>query len=368
MKKNEIAKSIMLDFARRTGLTDPMQAPVRYLWTDAFAVCNFWALYQQEGDAYYRQLALRLVDQVHQVLGKHREDDLREGWISGLSEEEGSRHPTLAGLRIGKKLPERPPNAPYDPQSEWDREGQYYHYLTKWMLALYRTWQMTGEDIYLRWAAELAKTAYERFSYTTPYGVRRMYWKMSIDLSYPLVTSMGQHDALDGYIIYRLIGNGLQSAGMEELNLLKETEGLWQMLSGMHMATEDALGAGGLLSDVALLLEGLEVSEDRSRELGLLEDLLQQSIESINKVLESEMWRYPATYRLGFRELGLSIGLKGIDLRKNALASLPKIATVARDEIFHFIPLAEQIQSFWLEASNRQKTWREHLDINEVML
>ena len=29
-----------------------------------------------------------------------------------------------------------------------------------------------------------------------------MYWKMSIDLSYPLVTSMGQHDPLDGLITY----------------------------------------------------------------------------------------------------------------------------------------------------------------------
>lgn len=29
-----------------------------------------------------------------------------------------------------------------------------------------------------------------------------MYWKMSIDLSSPLVPSMGQHDPLDGLITY----------------------------------------------------------------------------------------------------------------------------------------------------------------------
>jgi hypothetical protein len=45
-------------------------------------------------------------------------------------------HPTRGGLRIGKQLPERRPGEPYDPQVEWDRDGQYFHYLTKWMHAL----------------------------------------------------------------------------------------------------------------------------------------------------------------------------------------------------------------------------------------
>ena len=57
------------------------------------------------------------------------------------------------------------------------------------------------------WAVELAKTAHARFTYMPASGGRkRMYWKMSIDLTYPLVPSMGQHDPLDGLITYQQLG------------------------------------------------------------------------------------------------------------------------------------------------------------------
>ena len=43
----------------------------------------------------FKDLALQLVAQVHHLLGRHRPDDARTGWISGLGEEEGSKHPTI---------------------------------------------------------------------------------------------------------------------------------------------------------------------------------------------------------------------------------------------------------------------------------
>jgi len=46
------------------------------------------------------------------VLGRHRDDDTRSGWISGLDDEKGKQHPTFGGLRIGKPLNERKPNEP----------------------------------------------------------------------------------------------------------------------------------------------------------------------------------------------------------------------------------------------------------------
>jgi len=155
------------------------------------------------GDQKYRDLALDLVDQVHHTLGRYREDDPRSGWISGRGEREGERHPTIGGLRIGKAMHERGPEDPYKEILEWDRDGQYFHYLTKWMHALNRVSRVTGDPIYNRWAAELAKTAHARFTYVPSFGARkRMYWKMSIDLNRSLVPSMGQHDPLDGYITY----------------------------------------------------------------------------------------------------------------------------------------------------------------------
>ncbi|MGB3221676.1 MAG: hypothetical protein WBB23_02650, partial [Desulforhopalus sp.] len=118
MKKNQRVESaieIMNRFAEETGLTNNAK-PRRYLWTDAFAVCNLLELFSLTGKDVYQTYALQLVDQVHQVLGRHRDDDSRSGWISGLNEEEGMAHPTIGGLRIGKALPERLPQEASDRQ------------------------------------------------------------------------------------------------------------------------------------------------------------------------------------------------------------------------------------------------------------
>ena len=48
VKQNEsqpTVREIMMEFARKTGLSPASGAPRRYLWTDAFAVCNFLGLY-----------------------------------------------------------------------------------------------------------------------------------------------------------------------------------------------------------------------------------------------------------------------------------------------------------------------------------
>ncbi len=209
----------MLDFGRLTGLKGLASSdshPRRYLWTDAFAVCNYLELFRQTDDETYRDLALSLVDQVHHTLGRHRDDDTRQGWISGLDEEEGERHPTVRGLRIGKQLNERRTDEPPNERLEWEQDGQYYHYLTKWMHALNCVARVTGDSTYTRWAIELAQTAHARFTYATPHGGRkRMYWKMSIDLTYPLVSSMGQHDPLDGFVTY----NELQAAALQRFRI-----------------------------------------------------------------------------------------------------------------------------------------------------
>jgi hypothetical protein len=162
--RTQEAVALMRGFAERTGLTSE-QPPKRYLWTDAFAVCNFLGLARATGEAHYRELALQLVVQVHQTLGRHRDDDRRNGWLSGLSEPEGEAHPTQGGLRIGKELPERGPQDRFDEQLEWDRDGQYFHYLTKWMHALDQVTRSTGQAHFNLWARELASTAYHAFAY-----------------------------------------------------------------------------------------------------------------------------------------------------------------------------------------------------------
>src|SRR5262249_47261051 len=103
--RTEEAIPLMMQFAERTGLVGD-RPQRRYLWTDAFAVCNFLGLAKAANDSRYTELALELVQRVHHVLGRHRGDDQRTGWISGLTDEQGEAHPTRGGLRIGKPLAE----------------------------------------------------------------------------------------------------------------------------------------------------------------------------------------------------------------------------------------------------------------------
>ena len=86
-------------------------------------MCNYLGLARSTGHERHAALARRLVNQVHGVLGRHRDDDPRSGWISGLAGDEAERHPTRGGLRIGKPLPERTPQERLDERLEWDRYG-----------------------------------------------------------------------------------------------------------------------------------------------------------------------------------------------------------------------------------------------------
>ena len=376
MKNSAVVQKIMADFADRTGLATGSHKPKRYLWTDAFAVCNFLELFHQTGEQRYRQEALNLVDQVHHVLGRHREDDSRRGWISGLDEQEGKLHPTIGGLRIGKRLNERKPDDPHNERLEWEQDGQYFHYLTKWMHALNRVTQVTGNSKYSRWALELAKTAHARFTYTTSiHQQKRMYWKMSIDLSRPLVTSMGQHDALDALITYyQLAATAANDPERStQLDLKTEIADAMSMCKSINLTTDDPLGIGGLLTDACTLTQ-LIIKSNLSLH-DLLSEILAGAETGLRSFVQTDALRYPPEYRLAFRELGLAIGLQAVEKIQlmihqhpenfSRLESLPSQLASFRQ----YLHIKEIIENFWLVPENQKSpTWREHLDINSVML
>ena len=376
MDKTEAVKTIMTEFARRTCLAGGDCRPVRYLWTDAFAVCNFISLFRKTNEPYFKEEALMLVDQVHHTLGRHRDDDERNGWISGLEEEEGEKHPTIGGLRIGKKENERKRNEPYDERAEWEQDGQYYHYLTKWMHALDLVSEVTGDRRYRRWALELARTAYEKFSYDTPANSRRMYWKMSIDLSYPLVPSMGQHDALDGYITcLELSYSASGDRGLSEaLSLNTPLTGLRLMAQSINWESDDPLGIGGLLADASILTQ-LIVQSRKTEHSDTLFKMLYYALKGIRAFMYTEILKYPAQYRLAFREFGLSIGLHGIGRieelisRHTGYFEEPARLQAILGELKAYQSLCDYIETFWMNSENQKSpTWTEHLDINSVML
>jgi hypothetical protein len=370
------SRIIMLDFAASTGLSDESREPRRYLWTDAFAVCNYLELFHETGERTFLDLALRLVDQVHDVLGRQRADSGKQGWLSGLDDKKAHLHPTLGGLRIGKRLDERKPGEMPDESLEWDQDGQYFHYLTKWMHALYCVARETGKDDYLRWAMELAKSAHQAFTYSpSSGGVPRMYWKMSIDLSRPLVESMGQHDPLDGLISYLQLQAAAETPSHQSIgiSLQKEIDDMRRMCAGIVWATGDPLGIGGLLTDAYKLLQLIDIHklDESARFKALLRDIDY----SLRAFVAQNQLSLPAEYRLAFRELGLAIGLgaigkmtRRVEQSKVSKTNEPQIAELLKN-LAGFAHVLVFIEDFWLESAHRlTNSWRQHADINNVML
>jgi hypothetical protein len=360
----EEAIMLMQHFTERTGLTSP-QPPRRYLWTDAFAVCNDLGLARLTGQQTFLERALQLVDQVHHTLGRHRDDDPRAGWISGLDEQEGEHHPTRGGLRIGKALAERGAEEAIDERLEWDRDGQYFHYLTKWMHALDQIARATQQPHYNMWARELAQTAFHAFSYVPARAAqpRRMVWKMSIDLSRAQVGAMGQHDPLDGYISnLQLCATATAlSQPTSGPSLDEETQAYAAMIQDGDWMTTDPLGIGGLLSDVyrlqQLMQQGAPVDE------ALLANLLSSALSGLRYYARSGELHQPAQYRLAFRELGLAIGLRAVE--RMPYTSQRDLLDALRE----YLTLRDEIETFWRNPKHQQSTtWTEHQDINEVML
>ncbi|MEX2470046.1 MAG: hypothetical protein WD396_09845 [Pseudohongiellaceae bacterium] len=151
---------------------------LRYLWTDAFGLVLYVSLYRATGDAIWLSRSQTLVDAVYRVLGRKR------------------------GLRIGE---------------EPDRDGQYFHYLSKWIYAL----MLYGEYApgYRDEAIRLAKQIHPQFVVPS----RGVIWKMREDLSAPYPGfGYGALDAFDGYVVYRLLdedGLAREIAEMEALIL-----------------------------------------------------------------------------------------------------------------------------------------------------
>ncbi len=378
MNQNEtyaVVRKIMLEFAHLTGLDAEGAISRRYLWTDSFAVCNYLELFNRTNDENYRVLGLRLIDQVHQTLGRHRDDDARRGCISGLDDKEGKLHPTARGLRIGKKLSERRSNEPSDERLEWDQDGQYYHYLTKWMHALSCASQATGNPTYIRWAIEMARAAHGAFTYVSPHdGSKRMYWKMSIDLTCPLVSSMGQHDPLDGFVTYCELqasaSNFLREPSVFDLKI--EISRMAEICRGIRLATDDPLGIGGLLFDASRIAQLM--IKGGLRNSTLLENVLNSSLLGVKAFIQSGSLEHPANYRLAFRELGLSIGFSAVEKLHKSIEENPDIFSRRSlppviDDLMAYSPIGRAIEKFWMDDKNMQSaTWIEHREINMVML
>lgn len=207
----------------------------RYLWTDAFGVVNFLTMHGEykrtgndtAGDDRYLVLAARLIETVHDVLGRNRDGRSR---LRGATD----ANPLSGGLRIGKTDACGP-----------DGDGQYHHYLTVWMFALNRMAKASGDLKYNRQAIELAKAIHPKFFVDRAAARPRMIWKLNMDLSEPMVKSEGNLDPIDGFVVFRLLQDTAMEAGdgaflAEEIDDYRRT----MERKGEHFVSSDPLDLG----------------------------------------------------------------------------------------------------------------------------
>ena len=143
------------------------------------------------------------------------------------------------------------------------------------------------------------------------------------------------------------------------------------MIENGRWATGDPLGIGGLLFDTGRVVQLTAAA--RMDGAALAATLVASSAASLTAYVRDASLHRPAVARLAFRELGLSIGLRGLEI-------LPHGATKVRDgrnpqlirgidNLRRFEPLADAIEAFWQKPANQQSpSWGEHEDINAVML
>ena len=142
---------------------------------------------------------------------------------------------------------------------------------------------------------------------------------------------------------------------------------------GMDWRTVDPLGIGGLLTDACRMAQ-LTVLE-KLPESERLAHLLHDAEISLGNWVQTDPLSEPLPFRLGFRELGLSIGLHAVEKTQDLVASHPgsfpnrrvleeKLANLARCR-----PWRDEIETVWLQPASQESIgWQAHLDINSVML
>ncbi|KAL2871150.1 uncharacterized protein BJX67DRAFT_377752 [Aspergillus lucknowensis] len=274
----------------------------RYLWTDAFGVLNLLTLHTELNRTTtastapsnrYLVLAARLIETVHETLGRTRDGSAR---LPGATD----ANPLGGGLRIGK----------LDAGGR-DGDGQYHHYLTLWMFALNRMAVASGEARYNALGVALARAIHAAFFVNRGSERARMVWKMDVNLDRVLVGSEGNLDPIDGFVVFRLLqaaaaanadaGEG-QGQGQGRPVLAEEIEDYHRIMKrkGKHFVSSDPLDLGMTLWTVHWFAE-----EEWAAELA------ERCFEQIYDLIEIDRYLERSTkYRLAFREFGTALGVR----------------------------------------------------------
>jgi hypothetical protein len=143
--------------------------------------------------------------------------------------------------------------------------------------------------------------------------------------------------------------------------------------AGKNWATDDPLGLGGLLADAYKIAQ--LIAHQSLKQFDLLETLLDASLVGLQAYASQDALQLPVDFRLAFRELGLSIGLRAVERLQGLVKENPgrfkeRVHLHSRLAVLsQYTPLAENIETFWLERPHREaESWLAHREINMVML
>ena len=265
---------------------------------------------------------------------------------------------------------------PFDERLEWDRDGQYFHYLTKWIHALCQAAFVTGDFGMLggRLSSErqLSKDLLARSESGEVVGI---YWKMSTDSpdrSFPRLGCMTHWTASSLFGKRSTQWRSCRSM-LRLTDLSSAIETLSALCQHRDWTTDDPLGLGGLLFDARRLCQLL--GNEQFDDVRLLEDVIKPAAMAWPALLASRYLDRPVSYRLAFRELGLAIGLKALPIIADAMKKNdgPFESSTAPqrivDQLCRTNRLARRSSGYgYRMRKNQDQIWKSHQDIDDVML
>ena len=140
-----------------------------------------------------------------------------------------------------------------------------------------------------------------------------------------------------------------------------------------NWATADPLGLGGLLTDAYKVAQ--LIAYHQLKQVNLLETLLEAALVGLQAYTSQDPLQFPVDFRLAFRELGLSIGLRAVERMQGLVEANPgifgeRVQHHSRLEVLRqYSPWADRIETFWLERPHQEaESWLAHREINMVML
>ena len=310
----------------------------RYLWTDAFGVMAYISLAEQakengntEQQQKYQQAADKLITVVHDCLGKPRSNKENDQMEPDTTSPTG-----YVGLRIGKVSSRKVT----DYGMRYD--GQYWHYIDKWLLALSRAGH-THDGI------AIAKSVFPYFFDAGPQGTGHhggIRWKLSVDATPPPELQYSRSGANDDTLVALIVFSMLEEQRTEQLSAEEDNK--------------DTSANPSLSNEIALLQQSLQGYKPR-----VTDDPLGWGLEAMYDQFLYGQPRQSAlvslhSHALHISHLSLPFRLYGAMIGAQIVGANIIAPTV---DMNHLI---EQCMAY--EANAIQRGYEEHSSINRVML